>query len=295
MVGKRSLGEKVFSIFNSIVMTGLIIACLYPVLYVVFASFSEPAKLVQHEGLLLRPLGFTLKGYEMVLDDPRISVGYLNTLVYVVSGTAVNLLLTSLGAYVLSRKNVYFSGVIMMIVVFTMFFSGGLIPSYLLVQKLGLINSRLAMILPGAISTYNLIVMRTSFMGIPDSLEESAKMDGANDLTVLFRIILPLSKAVIAVMVLFYGVAHWNAWFNAMLYLRKRSLYPLQLILREILLMNASDNMTADSGIGQGDLSAYKVLIQYTTIVVATLPILCLYPSIQKYFTKGVMIGAIKG
>lgn len=295
MVGKKSIGEKIFSFFNTMVMIGLILICAYPLIYVFSASFSEPVKLAQHEGLLLKPLGFTLKGYEMVLDDPRISTGYANTLFYVIVGTVINLIMTSLGAYALSRKNLYFGGVIMFVVVFTMFFSGGLIPSYLLVQKLGLINSRWALIVPGAVSTYNMIVMRTSFMAIPDSLIESAKIDGANDLTILFRIVIPLSKAVLAVMVLFYGVSHWNAWFSAMVYLRNRSLYPLQLILREILLMNASDNMTADSGIGQGDLSAYKILIQYTTIVVATVPILFLYPFIQKYFTKGVMIGAVKG
>lgn len=292
---KRSLGEKVFAVFNGLVMTFLMIICLYPVLYVVFASLSEPLKLFQHEGLLLRPMGFTLKGYELVLKDPRIVTGYTNTLIYVVAGTTINLFLTSLGAYVLSRKNVLLNNFFMFIAVFTMFFSGGLIPLYLQVQGLGLMNNRMAMILPRAVSTYNLIIMRTSFMGIPDSLEESAKIDGANHFTILFRIILPLSKAVIAVMVLFYGVTYWNSWFSAVLYLRDRSKFPLQIVLREILLMNATDNMTIDSSIGQGDISAYKYLIQYATIVVATLPILTLYPFIQKHFTKGVMVGAVKG
>lgn len=294
-MAKRSSGEKAFAVLNVFVMFFLIVVCLYPILYVVAASLSDPARLMQHEGLLVKPLGFTLKGYEMVLNDPRILSGYANTLYYVVFGTLINLILTSLGAYTLSRKGLLFGNIIMIVIVFTMFFSGGLIPNYLLVKGLGLVNTRWALILPGAVSVYNMIVMRTSFAGIPASLEESAKMDGANDFTVLVRIILPLSKAVIAVMVLFYGVGHWNAWFNAMIYLRDRSLYPLQLILREILLMNASDNMTAESGIGQGDISMYKVLIQYSTIVVATVPILCLYPFIQKYFTKGVMIGALKG
>lgn len=295
VVGKRSTGEKAFAVLNALIMLFMIVICLYPMLYVLFASVSEPARLTGHQGLMFKPLGFTLRGYRMVLENPGIVSGYINTVFYVAVGTLFNIVMTSLGAFVLSRKSFYFKNMMMFGIVFTMFFSGGLIPSYLVIQKLGLIDTRWALIIPGVISTYNLIVMRTSFLEIPDSLEESAKIDGANELTILCRIVLPLSKALIAVMVLFYGVAHWNSWFNAMLYLRNRDLYPLQLILREILLINASDNMTAEAGIGQGDISAYKILIQYATIVVATLPVLLLYPFIQKYFTKGVMIGAVKG
>jgi putative aldouronate transport system permease protein len=178
------------------------------------------------------------------------------------------------------------------IIVFTMFFSGGLIPNYLTVMNLGLIDSRWAIILPSAISTYNMIIMRTSFSSIPDSLEESATIDGANDITILTCIILPLSLPIIAVMVLFYGVSHWNSWFSAMFYLRSRTLYPLQLILREILITNSIDNMTTD--VSAMDKEPIGESIKYATIMVATLPVLFIYPFLQKYFVKGVMIGAIK-
>jgi putative aldouronate transport system permease protein len=181
---------------------------------------------------------------------------------------------------------------IMMLIVFTMFFSGGLIPNYLLVSELGMLNTRWALIIPGAISTYNLIIMRTSFQGIPASLEESAKIDGANDFTILFRIILPLSLPIVSVMILFYGVSHWNAWFNALLYLRDRDLYPLQLVLREILITNSTDSMT--TGASDIDKALISETIKYAAIIVATVPVLFLYPFLQKYFVKGVMIGAVK-
>jgi putative aldouronate transport system permease protein len=297
MVVKKTIGEKIFDSINIIFMILIMIACAYPMLYVLFASISDPRALSQHQGILYRPLGFTLKGYKLVLDNPNITMGYVNTIFYVVVGTAVNLLVTSIGAYVLSRKNLFWGSFIMFLITFTMFFGGGLIPYYLTVQKLGLLNKRLALIIPGAISTWNLIVMRTSFMSIPDSLEESARIDGANDFTILFRIILPLSKATLAVMALFYAVGHWNEWFNAMIFLRNRKLYPLQLFLREILISNDTKNMqekiTDISQLGEQDM--YKSLVQYCTVIVATVPILFIYPFLQKYFVKGVMIGSIKG
>jgi len=201
--------------------------------------------------------------------------------------------MTSLGAYALSRQNFLWKNPIMFGIVFTMFFSGGLIPTFLLVNKIGLLDSRWALIIPAAMSTYNLIIMRTSFQGIPASLEESAKLDGANDFTVLFRIVMPLSMPVIAVMILFYGVAHWNSWFSALIYIRSRDLFPLQLILREILITNNTDSMM--TGVGGGDRMPIGETIKYATIIVSTIPVLCLYPFLQKYFVKGVMIGAIKG
>lgn len=296
MVGRRTAGEKIFDIINVMIMILLIVICIYPLLYVLFASFSDPVRLTQHRGFMWKPLGFTFKGYELVFKNPNILSGYANTIFYVVAGTAVNLLMTSLGAYVLSRKDALLVNPMMFLITFTMFFSGGLIPSYLLIQKLNLVNKRAVMIIPGAISTWNLIVMRTSFMSIPDSLEESARIDGANDFTILFRIILPLSKAVLAVMTLFYAVGHWNAWFNAMLYLRKRNMYPLQLILREILIINDTSTMqTVQTGTDMLHEDIYRPLIQYSTIIVATVPILCIYPFLQEYFVEGVMIGAIKG
>lgn len=296
MVYKKTSGKKVFGVINVFIMIFIMFISIYPILYVLFASLSDPAKLTAHTGFLWKPLGFTLKGYELVVKNPNITSGYLNTIFYVLVGTAVNLFMTSLGAYVLSRKDVLITNFMMFLITFTMFFSGGLIPSYLLMQKLNLINKRTAMIIPGAISTWNLIVMRTSFMSLPDSLEESARIDGANDFTILFRIVLPLSKAVLAVMTLFYAVGHWNAWFNAMVYLRERNMYPLQLILREILITN--DTSTMQQATSGGDMlheDIYRTLVQYSTIIVATVPILCIYPFLQEYFVEGVMIGAIKG
>ena len=227
MAIKRTTGEKTFEVFNILFMIVLMIITLYPLLYVAFASVSVPTRMVKHTGILFFPLGFTLDSYINVLKNPNISTGYANTIFYVLVGTSVNLILTSFGAYVLSRKRVYWRNAIMFIAVFTMFFSGGLIPMYLQVKGLGLINTRWALIFPTALSTFNLIIMRTSFAAIPDSMEESAKIDGANDFIVLFKIIIPLSLPVIAVMILFYGVGRWNDWFQAMIYLRKRALYPL--------------------------------------------------------------------
>lgn len=277
---------------NALFMVLLSILTLYPFLYVAFASLSDPASLMQHRGLLLMPEGFSLDAYKAVFDNPMIPAGYRNTLFYVTAGTAINLFMTSLGAYVLSRKGLYFRNAMMFFIVLTMFFQGGLIPTYLLVSSLGMIDTPWAMLLPGAISTWNLIIMRTSFQAVPVSLEESARIDGANDWTILFRVIIPLSLPVIAVMILFYGVGHWNAWFGAMLYLRDRELYPLQLVLREILITNSTDNMT--TGASSLDKIPIGETIKYATIIAATIPILLLYPFLQKYFVKGVMIGAIK-
>lgn len=293
MFAKRSFGETVFGIANTIFMIALIAVTLYPLLYVAFASVSDPATLMRHRGVLLKPLGFTLEAYKLVFRNPMIAIGYQNTLLYVVAGTTINLLMTALGAYALSRKNVLLRNPIMFMIVFTMFFSGGLVPTYLLVgNTLNLIDSPWALIIPPAINTWNLIIMRTAFQSIPDALEEAARIDGANDFTILFRIVLPLSLPVVAVMILFYSVAHWNAYFSAMIYLRTRELYPLQLVLREILITNSTDNMTA--GISSGDVMPIGETIKYATIVVATLPILCVYPFLQRYFVKGVMVGAIR-
>ncbi len=294
MWAKRSLGERIFDLANTLLLSLLIVITLYPLWYVLVASFSEPAPLMQYRGVLLRPLGFTLEAYRLLSTNPMISIGYQNTLLYVTAGTALNLLLTSLGAYALSRRHVLLKGPIMVLIVFTMFFSGGLVPTYLLVaHTLKLLDTRWALILPGAISSWNLIIMRTAFQQVPEELEEAARMDGANDFTILFRIVLPLSMPVVAVMLLFYSVAHWNAWFGAMIYLRTRELYPLQLILREILILSSVESMTA--GIAAGDVMPIGETIKYATIVVATVPILCVYPFLQRYFVKGVMIGAIKG
>lgn len=295
MRNKKTICEIAFKYGNILLMLVLIIICIYPVWHVLVASFSDPIKLAGHLGPMFKPLGFTLGGYELVLKNPNIWSGYANTLLYMIVGTVVNLIMTALGGYVLSRKNLMLFKPIMVMIMFTMYFSGGLVPNYLLMQKLGILDSMWSMILPGAISTYNLIVMRSAFQNIPASLEESARLDGANDLVILFRIILPLTKATLAVVGLYYAVGHWNSWFNAMIYLKDKTKFPLQLILREILILNQTDSvMGQGSASGTVNKGIYKDLVQYCTIIVSTVPIFFVYPFLQKYFTKGVMVGSLK-
>lgn len=295
MISKRTAGERVFGLLNIVILSIVSLICIYPMLYILFASFSDPRLLIQHQGILFAPLGFTAKGYMLVLNNPNIGTGYYNTILYVAGGTFISMLLTCLGAYALSRKRVLLSKYIMILITITMFFSGGLIPFYLLIMKLGMINTRWAILLPGALSSWNLIIMRTSFAGIPDGLLESAKIDGANDFSILFRIVLPVSKAVISVMILFYAVGMWNSWFNAAIFLKKRSLFPIQLILREILILNDKSQMLQIKVVNPKDAGMYRMLVQYTTIIVATVPILLIYPFLQKYFVKGVFVGSLKG
>ena len=297
MIEKKTISGRVFDFSNAILMLFLMLICLYPLLYITFASISDPRWVMQQSSVILWPHDITFVAYLRVFQYEMVRSGYINTILYTALGTIINLLLTSLGAYGLSRKSLLLRNQMMFLIVFTMWFSGGMIPTYLTVRNLHIDNTIFAVVLPGAINTYNLIVMRTSFAGIPDSLEESAKVDGANDFHILFRIILPLSTPVIIVMILFYGVSHWNAWFDAFIYLRDSKLYPLQLILRQILIQNSYGDMMQGSGTGAGsaDFVPISVTIKYAVIIVATLPIMCLYPFMQKHFIKGVMIGAIKG
>jgi putative aldouronate transport system permease protein len=296
MVEHRNIPELIFDILNYTLLVIFSLLFIYPMIHVIMASFSDPIKLLSHIGPLLKPSGFSLEGYKIVFNNPNISSGYKNTLIYVIAGTAVNILFTSMGAYVLSRRNLMFKKVMTIAIVFTMYFSGGLIPNFLLVRAIGFYNTRWALIIPSAIATWNLIVMKTSFQAIPASLEESAKIDGANDFTILFRIIIPVAKATVAVMVLFYSVGHWNSWFNAMVYLRNRELWPLQLFLREILLSNTSagGNITDMVSEDVNGIFLLDELIKYCTIVIATIPVLFIYPFAQKYFMKGVMMGSLK-
>lgn len=289
---RLSVGDTVFTGLNGLFMTLVVLVTLYPFLYVLFASVSDPARMGQHMGFLASPLGFTLASYRRVLQNPMILGGYLNTIAYMTSGTALNLLLTSLGAYVLSRRHLLLRNGIMFFIVVTMFFSGGLVPFYLVVRGMGLQDKIWAMILPTAISSYNLIVMRTAFAAVPESMEESARLDGANDFRILFQIFLPLCMAVVAVMILFYAVMHWNSWFNAMIFMRSRQKYPLQLILREILIASTTEDMMTEAA--AMDKEPIGETIKYATIIVATLPILFVYPFLQRYFIQGVMIGALK-
>jgi putative aldouronate transport system permease protein len=291
---RRSTTDLVFDAILTVFMIGLILVTLYPLLYVAFASLSDAGGLAQHKGLMFRPAGFSLAAYNLVFKNPMIAVGYRNTLFYVVAGTTINLVLTTMAAYALSRRNVMWRNPIMFLIVFTMFFSGGLIPTFLLVGvTLNMIDKPWALIIPPAINTWNLLIMKTSFEAVPVALEESARLDGANDFRILWNVVIPLSGPVIAVMILFYAVGHWNAFFNAMIYLRTRDLWPLQLVLRQILITNSQDTMTAGSFTG-GDVMPIGETIKYATIMVATVPILLIYPFLQRYFVKGVMIGAIK-
>lgn len=288
---KRSMGERIFGVFNYILLSCLVIVCLYPVWYVVVASISDGNLLMQHKGIQILPTGFSLEAYIRVFRDDTIISGYMNTLFLLLVGTSLDIVMTSMAAYFLSRQRVMWQKPIMMLITFTMFFGGGMIPFYLTLKDLHLTGTLWGLILPFMINTHNLIVMRTSFQSIPDSLIDAARIDGAGHLTVLFQIVLPLSKAILSVMILYYGVSIWNSWFWAAAILRKREMYPLQIILREILNTEAA-TMSAGSEMGQN--YVVRQTIKYAAIVVSTVPILCVYPFLQKYFTQGTMVGAVK-
>lgn len=290
---KESNGRKIFLVINAVLLGLMGFTCLAPMLHVLSCSISDPFTLARVRGFHLWPIApFSFEGYKAVLSYSSILTGYANTLFYVGAGVIINLALTTVAAYVLSRKRFLPRNGIMLFIAFTMLFNGGLIPNYLLIVKLGLIDNRLAVLLPSAFSAFNLVIMRTSFAGIPDSLEESAMLDGANEWQILWHIIIPVSKATLAVIALFVAVAIWNTWFTASIYLTDRSKWPLQLFLREILINNSQRSL--DTGV-KASAMAQQTLVKYCTIIVATLPILCIYPFMQKYFVKGVMIGSIKG
>ena len=285
---------KVFDVVNILLMICLVLVTFYPMYHVVVASFSNPILLKSHTGPLLTILGKpTLEGYKKTLSNVSLLTGFKNTLFYVIVGTTIQVLMTSLGAFVLTRKNFMPRKIVMKLIVFTMFFQGGLIPLFFVIRDTGLYNTIWVSSIPYAVSAYNLIIMKSFFESIPEALEEAATLDGANDFTVLMRIILPLSKPVIAVMILYYGVSQWNSWYPAAMFTRDRTVYPLQMILREILIDNKL--VAADSGIAEIEESLSSELVQYCTILVSTVPILIIYPFLQKYFEKGVMIGGVKG
>ncbi len=291
---EKSNGYRIFTVFNYIILTSIAIACLYPFYFVVIASVSDPDELMRHGGLLLKPLGnLTLAGYQMVFRNNLVLSGFANTFFILFVGLIFNLVLTVLGAYVLSIRELMLRKPLTILVIVTMYFSGGLIPTYLNVKELGMLNSVWSMILPGAITTSNLIIMRSAFMAVPESLSEAARIDGANHIQILSKIMLPLVKATLAVMVLYYAVSHWNAWFNASIYLRTPSKYPLQLVLRNILVESQMGGMMQD--IGAARTPQVQQLLKYALIVVSSLPIICIYPFLQKFFQKGVMLGAVKG
>ena len=292
---KYSSGDKVFTILLHIFLLLALLIVLLPLMYVVSASFSDPQAVIRNE-VWLFPVRPTLRGYEAVFRNKNILTGFYNSFIYLIVGTTVNIVMTVLCAYPLSRKEFTARNKIAMIFVFTMYFSGGLIPSYMLVKYLGLINTRWAIIIPSAMSTYNMIICRTYFVNsIPDELYEAAQLDGCTPFKYLMKVVIPLSKPIIAVLTLYYGIAKWNSYFDAMIYLSNKQYFPLQIILRDILILNDIDYTMITDARSIAAQRGLTDLLKYSTIVVASLPVLIMYPFAQKYFVEGIMIGAVKG
>lgn len=296
---KRKTKERGDTIFNTIayiLLTIVLLIVLYPLYFVVIASFSDPV-LVGTGQVWLYPRGFTTEGYRRVLGDPEIIRGYMNSIVYTFVGVAINLLVTLPAAYALSRRDLKGRNVIMFFFLLTMFISGGLIPTFIVVSNLHLLNTIWALVLPVAMSVYNMVIARTFFQNtIPDELWEVARIDGCTNARFFLSVVLPLSKAIAAILILYYGVSHWNSYYHAMVYINDREKFPLQLVLRSILTKNqVSGNMIQ----ADVDLMAQRQylaeMIKYALIIVSSLPVLVLYPFLQKYFVKGVMIGSVKG
>jgi putative aldouronate transport system permease protein len=291
---RQNGGDRLFDVCVTLAGIIIVLIVLLPLLFVLAASFSDPDMVLKGKVLLL-PKGFTIKPYAMVFENQDIWRGYRNTVFYTFVGTSINIVLTVMAAYPLSRKEMKGRRFFSLVVIFTMYFNGGLIPTYLLVRSLNMYNTVWAMLIPAAVSTYNLIVARSFFeQSIPQELYESAKLDGCGSVRTLFSIVLPLSKAILAVLVLYYGVENWNSYFNALVYLRNEELHPLQIVLRNILLLGQTEQMGSNE-VGMGDKIKMVEAIKYSVIVVSSAPILLLYPLAQRYFVKGVMIGAVKG
>ena len=286
----QSLGSRIFDVVNYLLLAAIGFIMFYPMFYVFIVSISS-AEYINQGAISFFPRGINFEAYKRVFDTESIWTGYKNTFLYTIVGTAINVAMTAMCAYPLSRKDFYGKKPLTVFITLTMFVSGGMIPLYLVVNSLHIMNTMWAVILPSAISTYNMIVMRTSFSSIPDSLVESAHLDGANDVQIFFKIVLPLSKPILATMVLFYAVTHWNSYFPALLYLNDQSKYPVQVIMRNIII----DGDMAQSGDMSGMLNVVATNYKYAIIISSVIPMLLVYPFLQKYFTKGVMIGAVKG
>ena len=295
---KTSYADKIFDIINVIVMIILLVIFVWPLWFIVIASVSNPNE-VWNGNVLLWPKGFTMAAYEAVIEYKSIWIGYRNTIFYTVVGTMINLIMTVCAAYPLSRKDFMPRNFFMFMFMLTMYFGGGLIPTYLIVNKLGMINTVWAMMIPGACSIYNVIITRTYFINsIPGSLKDAAELDGANSFQYLVKVVLPLSKPIIAVIALYYAVGHWNDYFTALIYINKTGLMPLQSFLRDLLMSNKLTMGNSMGGLDAATAEAKMQLSQtlkYSAIIVSTVPVLCIYPFIQKYFVKGVMIGSVKG
>jgi len=291
---RESFGDRLFLSCVYLILTIVLLIVLYPLVYIISSSFSSPLA-VSSGRVWLWPVDFSLRGYQVTLGNPQIITGYANSLFYAFFGTLISVTLTVLLAYPLSRKTFYGRNILMVFLVFTMLFSGGLIPTYLVVKNLGLLNTRWAMLIPQAIAVWQVIITRTFFQAsIPDELAEASELDGCSDLRFLWSVVLPLSKPIIAVLVLMYAVGQWNSYFDALIYLKSPELYPLQLVLRSILILNTttSGSMEASAMVERQQLAD---LLKYSLIVVASLPVLIIYPFVQRYFVKGMLIGAVKG
>lgn len=292
---QEGTGYRIFTVFNTLFLLLVVFITAYPIYYVLVSSVSDPTALMKKIGILWTPQGTpSLTAYKLVFRNPLVLSGYANTLIILVAGLSVNLVMTVVGAYCLSIRGARFMRPISLLILFTMYFSGGMIPTYINISNLGMIDSLWSLIVPGAISTYNLLIMRSAFASIPHTLFEASYLDGASHPRIMISIFIPLSGATLAVMVLYYAVGHWNSWFNASLYIRTAVKYPLQLVLRQILILNENSNLNATMT-DNSDQVLYANSIKYALIVVSTLPILVLYPFLQKFFDKGVMIGALKG
>ena len=289
-------GDRIFYVVTRVLLAVFLVIVLYPIYFVVIASFSDSAYVNSGE-FLFYPKGFTLLGYSQIFKTTRIWISYMNTLIYVVFGTMLGLAASVLAGYSLSQKKLLGRNVIMGLLVFTMYFGGGLIPTYLVIKGIHLTNTRLLLVIMGSISVYNIILIRSFFAGtLPQELQDAAFIDGCGNGQYFFRIALPLSKAILSVIGLYIAVAHWNSYFNALIYVTDRAKQPLQLYLREVLLMaqSTSDLMESDPQ-AAALLNRMVEVIKYGIIVVSTVPIICVYPFLQKYFVKGVMIGSVKG
>ena len=290
---RKSMGSWIFDICNAVFLLALCFVTIYPMWYVLCASFTENTYLVAHPGAIFWPHGFNLGSYRLAFSHPLILSGYKNILIVLGVSLPINIALTLFCGYFMASKGMLLKKPVIFLIMFTMFFSGGMIPGYLNIRDLGLYNTLWALILPGAMSVYNSIICRTAIEGVPDSLKESAYIDGANDLVIVFKIILPLIMPTIAVLLLYYGVGHWNSWFNASIYLRDNEKLPIQNIMRSILIANSN---VLNSAAAESDrVNEFAESIKYSTIILTTVPVLCIYPFLQKYFVKGVMIGAVKG
>lgn len=294
---KKAIGldDKIYYAVTNTIMILLTLIVLYPLIYVVSASFSSPSA-VSSGKVFLFPVEFSLEGYLAVFKNPSILIGYRNSFLYTIFGTLINVCVTMIAAYPLSRRDLPNRGFFTFLFTFTMIFSGGMIPNYILLKNLHMINTPWAMLLPGALSIYNMIIARTFIQSnIPGELFDASRIDGCNDFNYFTKIILPLSKSVLAVITLYYAVGHWNSYFNAFLYLNEKNLFPLQIFLRDILIANAVDaNMTLDPELMEAK-QGLASLLKYSLIIVSSAPVLMLYPFVQKHFVKGVMIGSVKG